>query len=145
MKKEVVVLRCVSASLFVVVNEWQYKDILDEKDKLAWEKMSEDWNAYLSERSTSPAVSRSAPLVISVKKRTSGVIWNLLAGCHHEQELECQRSAPYSAVMKKNRVRASALPPAVPPAAVPVIYQWACQCRHHAATTNLPPLLPMLP
>ena len=35
---EVVMLRCVSASLFVVVNEWQYKDIVDEKDKLTWRK-----------------------------------------------------------------------------------------------------------
>ena len=34
---EVVILRCVSASLFVVVNEWQYKDILDEIDMLTWE------------------------------------------------------------------------------------------------------------
>ena len=53
---EVVIFRCVSASLFVVVNEWRYKDILDEKDKLTWEEMSDDWNAFLSERSTSPAV-----------------------------------------------------------------------------------------
>ena len=53
---EVVILRCVSASLFVVVNEWQYKDILDDFDMLTWRDMSEDWNAYLSERSTSPAV-----------------------------------------------------------------------------------------
>ena len=27
---DVVILRCVLASLFVVVNEWQYKDILDD-------------------------------------------------------------------------------------------------------------------
>ena len=53
---EAVILRCVSASLFVVVNEWQHKDILDDKDRLTWEEMSEDWNACLSERSTSPAV-----------------------------------------------------------------------------------------
>ena len=38
----VVVLRCVSASLFVMVNEWQYNDILDDIDKLSWEEMSED-------------------------------------------------------------------------------------------------------
>ena len=37
-----VVVRCVSASLFVKVNEWQYKDILDDIDKLSWEEMSED-------------------------------------------------------------------------------------------------------
>ena len=53
---EVVILRCVSASLFVVVNEWQYKDILDDIDQLTWEEMSQDWNAYLAERSTSPVV-----------------------------------------------------------------------------------------
>ena len=35
-------LRCVSASLFVMVNEWQYNDILDDIDKLSWEEMSED-------------------------------------------------------------------------------------------------------
>ena len=52
---EVAIFRCVSASLFVVVKEWQYKDILDDTDKLTWEEMSEDWNAYLSERITSPA------------------------------------------------------------------------------------------
>ena len=38
-----------SASLFVVVNEWQHKGILDDVDILTWEEMSEDWNAYLSE------------------------------------------------------------------------------------------------
>ena len=46
---EAVTFRCVSASLFVVVNEWQYKDILDDKDKLTRD-------AHLSERSTCPAV-----------------------------------------------------------------------------------------
>ena len=60
---EVVILRCESASLFVVVNEWQYKDILDDRDKLTWEEMSEDWNACLSERSTSPASWRHDLLV----------------------------------------------------------------------------------
>ena len=35
---EVVILRCVSAPLFVVMNEWQYKDILDDVDKLTWEE-----------------------------------------------------------------------------------------------------------
>ena len=53
---EVVILRSVSASLLVVVNEWQYLDILDDIGKLLWEVMSKDWNAYLSEKSTSPAV-----------------------------------------------------------------------------------------
>ena len=48
--REVVILR-VSASLFVVVNEWQYK-VLDDMDKLTWD-------AYLSERSTSLAVQKA--------------------------------------------------------------------------------------
>ena len=52
----VVIFRCVSLSFLVVVNEWRYKGILDEKDERTWEEMSEDWNAFLVERCTSPAV-----------------------------------------------------------------------------------------
>ena len=53
---EVVIFRCVSASLVVVVNEWQSKNITDNIDKPTWEEMCEDWNAYLLERSTSLSV-----------------------------------------------------------------------------------------
>ena len=53
---EVAILRCVSVSCLVVVNECQYKGILDEKDEETWEEMSEDWNAFLAERCTCPAV-----------------------------------------------------------------------------------------
>ena len=49
-------LRCASVSVPVVVKEREYKSILDEKDELTWEVMSEDWNAFLSERCTSLAV-----------------------------------------------------------------------------------------
>ena len=35
----------------------------------------------------------------------------------HDEELECRRSAPESAAIRKNRIRSSARPPAVPPAA----------------------------
>ena len=54
---EVVVLSCVSMSLFIVVKDWQYQNILDEIDEATWDEMSEDRNAFLSETSTSPAVS----------------------------------------------------------------------------------------
>ena len=47
----------------MVVNEWQSKNIMDNIDKSTWEEMSEDWNAYLLERSTSSAVKRRDPFV----------------------------------------------------------------------------------
>ena len=53
---EVVIFRCVSVSFLVVVNEWQYKGILDDTDEQTWEEVSEDWNAFLAERCSSPAV-----------------------------------------------------------------------------------------
>ena len=53
---EVVILRCVSVSVVVVVMEWEYKGILDDTDEQTWEVMSEDWNIFLAERCTSPAV-----------------------------------------------------------------------------------------
>ena len=103
-----VVLRCVSVSFLVVVNEWQYKGILDEKDEQTWEDMSEDGTP--SWRSSVPAqlfecFDSSASLgaqshrhsskigvlghgtferikefsfVTVQKKETSEVIWNLL-------------------------------------------------------------------
>ena len=45
---EVVMPRCVSVSVLVVVREWEYKAILDDTDEQTWEVMSEDWN--LAER-----------------------------------------------------------------------------------------------
>ena len=47
---EVVMLRCVSVSVPVVVKECEYKSILDETD------VSEGWNTFLAERCTSLAV-----------------------------------------------------------------------------------------
>ena len=55
---EVVILRCVSVSFLVVVNEWQHKRVLDEKDEHTWEEMPEDWNVFLAERCASPAVGK---------------------------------------------------------------------------------------
>ena len=53
---EVVILRCVSVSFFVVVREWQYKGILDDVDEQTWEEVSEDWNAFMAERCASRVV-----------------------------------------------------------------------------------------
>ena len=45
---EVVMLRCVSISVLVVVKEWENKSILDDIDDVTWEVMSEDWNTWRS-------------------------------------------------------------------------------------------------
>ena len=47
---EVVILRCVSVSLIVVVNEGQCKGILDEEDEQTSEETSEERNAFLADR-----------------------------------------------------------------------------------------------
>ena len=44
-----------------VKDEWQYKGILDSKDEPTWEEMSEDWNAFSAEWSSSPADKRFEP------------------------------------------------------------------------------------
>ena len=46
---EMVVLQCVSMPISVYVKEWQYKDILNDVDNLAWEDLSEEWSAHMSE------------------------------------------------------------------------------------------------
>ena len=46
----------VSMPISVYVKEWQYKDILNDIDNLAWEDLSEEWSAHMSERSESPAM-----------------------------------------------------------------------------------------
>ena len=53
---EVAILRCVSVSFLLVVNERQYKGILDDMEEQTWKEMSEDWIAFLAERCTSPTV-----------------------------------------------------------------------------------------
>ena len=40
----------------VVVKECEYEGILDGADDLTWEVTSEDWNTFLAEQCTSPAV-----------------------------------------------------------------------------------------
>ena len=64
----VVVLRCALASLFVAVNEWQYKDILDDIDNLAWEELSEEWCAHMSERSEKTLLCEKGELVTAKRR-----------------------------------------------------------------------------
>ena len=59
---EVVILRCVSASFFVVVNEWQFKGIVDAIDELKWEEMSD----------TIPSTNRRIQFRHSSKKKLQG-------------------------------------------------------------------------
>ena len=46
------------SSVFIstYVKEWQCKDILNDVDTLAWEDLSEEWFAHMSERSQSLAM-----------------------------------------------------------------------------------------
>ena len=53
---EAVVLKCVSMFLLMVVKDSHYQNIVGEIDKATRDELSEDWNADMSERSTSPAV-----------------------------------------------------------------------------------------
>ena len=42
------VLQGVSVLMSVCVSEWQYKDILNDIDNLAWEDFSEEWHTHVS-------------------------------------------------------------------------------------------------
>ena len=53
---EMKALQGVSVLMSVRVNEWQYKDILNDVDDLTWEDLSEDWQNYVSEGGESPAL-----------------------------------------------------------------------------------------
>ena len=54
--REMMVLQDVSVLTSTYVKDWQYKDILNDIDNLAWEDLSEEWCAHISERRESPAL-----------------------------------------------------------------------------------------
>ena len=53
---EMMVLQEVSVLISTYMKQWQYKDILNDIDNLAWEDLSEEWCAHMSERSESLAL-----------------------------------------------------------------------------------------
>ena len=53
---EMMVLQDVSVLMSFCVREWQYEDILNDIDNLAWEDSSEEWQTHGSNGGESPAL-----------------------------------------------------------------------------------------
>ena len=55
-KREIGVLQGLSMPASVNLNEWMYKDIIDENDTQAWANMTEEWTEKMYGEGNSPAL-----------------------------------------------------------------------------------------